>query len=164
MKQHKDMNSVWFVFEFPPYMLILIHNFLWLPQSSKWGWTRVKNCLAWIRFNPCYALFNITAVWFSLSKRLSVQCIVPPPISLTPPVFVLLNSKSPALWLNHLAPLWFLNHNKLAPSPITIARRGPCLCSPEGLRLCLRLYWSACERTFPKKSKLYWLKSIRSCS
>jgi hypothetical protein len=98
-------------------MLILIHNFYASSSGLGGGGLGLKTAWAWIRFNPCYALFNITAVWFSWSERLSVQCTYPPLIDPATLVRAKLQVPASALLLNHPAPLRFLKFIISLPPP-----------------------------------------------
>jgi hypothetical protein len=118
------------------------------------GGLGLRTAWAWIRFNPCYTLFNITAVWFSWSERVSVQCTYPPLIYPATLVRAKLQVPASALWLNHLAPTAI---SKLAPSPKPYLGKDHCLVSLEGLRLRQGPYCMASERTFAKNlSNIGW--------
>jgi hypothetical protein len=72
-----------------------------------------------------------------------------PPL-IDPATFVHAKLQVPAsaLLLNHPAPLRFLNHNKLAPSPKPYLGGDHCLVSLEGLGLRQGPYCMACEGIF----------------
>ncbi len=118
----------------------------------------LRTAWAWICFNPCYALFNITVVWFSWSERLSVQCTYPPLIYPATLVHAKLQVPASALLLNHPALLRFLKFIiSLPPPPKPYLGEDHCLVLLEGLRLRQGLYCMACERTFAKNlSNIGW--------
>ncbi len=132
-------------------MVSLVNNFYANSSGLAGGGLGLKTAWACIRFNPCYALFNIATVWFSRSERLSVQCTYTPLID--PAIVVHAKLQVPS-FSSVVEPSGSAAISKirisLPPSPITIPEQGPCLVSLEGLRLHQGPYCMACECTFAK--------------
>ncbi len=122
------------------------------------GGLGLRNAWAWIRFNPCYALFNITAVWFSWSERLSVPCTYPPLFYPATLVRAKLQVPASALLLNHLAPTAISKIIISLPPPQNHTwARTTAWSRLKAFRLCQRPYCMACERTFANNlSNIGW--------
>jgi hypothetical protein len=99
-------------------MLILIHNFYANSCGLGGGGLGLKT--AWALIASILAKLYLILLLYGFHEARGSQFNVPIPLSSTTPLVVSVKLQGPAsaLLLNHLAPQQFLNHNKLAFSPL----------------------------------------------